>query len=507
MKTISKSEYKNKVRGCWLGKNIGGTLGAPFESVRIATDIDFYTDDLSKGVLPNDDLDLQLAWLSATERFGVGVNAKILSEYWITAITPNWAEYGVSKSNLRLGLSAPLSGIYCNSYKDSNGAWIRSEIWACLMPGHPELAVKYAYEDAMVDHADEGVYAEVFIAALQSAAFAESEVCKLLAIALSYIPESCDIAKAVKLVVEAKKKGFTWKETRSKLLMEIPDSFGQQKHSPNPENFPEAEWGYDAPANIGIVILGLLYGEGDFGKSICIAAGCGEDGDCTSATVGATLGIILGADNIPGKWIEPIGDEIKTCSLNVTTTCIDIPKNITELTDRTCKLMPSFIANEFDMFADGAEISVGEYEELFDQVRGEWMIKANCFKDCYLRSYYSFKGETAIMKVDVTAEGGVDIKEGVSKTFKIHAENISGFVGSPLWLELRWILPEGWIIDTGVKSALFLNHYHCGLGNAYAAANITVGQITAPVTTIILEVIAHDRPEKLYIPIQLVSKA
>ena len=56
MKKISKSEYLNKVRGCWLGKNIGGTLGAPFESVRTAADIDFYTHDLSLGALPNDDL-------------------------------------------------------------------------------------------------------------------------------------------------------------------------------------------------------------------------------------------------------------------------------------------------------------------------------------------------------------------------------------------------------------------------------------------------------------------
>ena len=159
MKYLSKEAYRDKVRGCWLGKNIGGTLGAPFEAVRSAADIEFYTHDLSVGALPNDDLDLQLAWLNACERFGTAVDAKILSEYWISAVTPNWAEYGVAKTNLRLGLEAPLSGGFENAFKDSNGAWIRSEIWACLMPGHPELAVRYAYQDAIVDHADEGVYA------------------------------------------------------------------------------------------------------------------------------------------------------------------------------------------------------------------------------------------------------------------------------------------------------------------------------------------------------------
>ena len=191
-----------------MGKNIGGTLGAPFEAVRVSADIDFYTENLSKGVLPNDDLDLQLAFLNAAERFGKAVDAKILAEYWVTAITPNWAEYGVGKTNLRLGLQPPVSGGFVNYYKDSNGAWIRSELWACLMPGHPELAVRYAYQDAIVDHADEGVYAEVFTAALESAAFAESDPDRLMEAALSYIPQDCGVAQAVKLVVQCKKEGL-----------------------------------------------------------------------------------------------------------------------------------------------------------------------------------------------------------------------------------------------------------------------------------------------------------
>lgn len=507
VKRISKLEYLNKVKGCWLGKNVGGTLGAPFESVRTAADVEFYTHDLSFGALPNDDLDLQLAWLNAAEKHGKCVDANILSEYWVTAITPNWAEYGVGKTNLRLGLQPPLSGAYRNAYKDSNGAWIRSEIWACLMPGHPELAVKYAYEDAIVDHADEGVYAEVFTAAMESAAFAESDVYKIIEVGLSYIPENCDIAKAVKIVIAAEKEGLTWKEARSRLLTEIPDSFGQQRHSPNPENFPEAEWGYDAPANIALAILGLLYGKGDFGKSICIAAGCGEDGDCTTATVGALLGIMMGADKLPEKWLEPIGEEIKTCSLNVNCSDVIIPKNITELTDRTAKIMPAFMHEFFDMFSIDGEISVNEGEELFDAPHGEWMIKSFCFKDYYPESFLSFRAETPVMKIEVMAIEGIGVKEGDVKKLKIHLENVSGFVGAPLWVELEWNLPEGWTTDKGNKMALFLEQYHCGMGHAYAEVEVTVGQITEPITTIGIEVSAHDRPCKAYIPVQFVCEA
>ena len=119
-KTLSKEEYRDKVRGCWLGKNIGGTLGAPFEAHRQAYDLEFYTHNLSVGALPNDDLDLQLSWLCAAERFGTAVDAKILAEYWVSTIVPNWAEYGVGKANLRLGLQPPVSGSFSNTFKDSN---------------------------------------------------------------------------------------------------------------------------------------------------------------------------------------------------------------------------------------------------------------------------------------------------------------------------------------------------------------------------------------------------
>ena len=49
--------YRDKVMGCWAGKNVGGVLGAPFECKRqFNGDVDFYTQDLSKGPVPNDDL-------------------------------------------------------------------------------------------------------------------------------------------------------------------------------------------------------------------------------------------------------------------------------------------------------------------------------------------------------------------------------------------------------------------------------------------------------------------
>lgn len=507
MKTISKEEYRDKVRGCWLGKNIGGTLGAPFEACREAHDLEFYTHDLAAGVLPNDDLDLQLSWLCAAERFTTAVDAKILAEYWVSTIVPNWAEYGVGKANLRLGLEPPVSGGFCNAFKDSNGAWIRSEIWACLMPGHPELAVRYAYQDALVDHADEGMYAEVFTAALESAAFAVSDRDELIKISLSYLPEDCDIARAVKLAISCYREGLTWKEARIRLLTEIPGSFGGQLRMPNPDNIPQGPWGYDAPSNIGLMVLGWYYGEGDFGRSICIAAGCGEDGDCTAATVGAVMGILLGASGLPEKWLEPVGDEIRTCSLNQHSSLLQVPRTVTELTGRVCSLMPAFMVGKYDMFATGGEICLNTGEELYDHPLESWTIRPYSFKDRYPESFETFTGENAVMKLWANVKDGIRIREGETKELILHAENVSGFIGNQLWLELRWILPEGWSVDTGMRTAMFLNQYHCGLGNAQAQAHITAGPVQEPVTTIVLEVTAKDRPGRIYIPIQFICEA
>ncbi len=55
---MNVSEYRKKVEGCWMGKNIGGTLGAPFEGRRGVVDIDFYTQDLGGEPMPN----LEIEW-------------------------------------------------------------------------------------------------------------------------------------------------------------------------------------------------------------------------------------------------------------------------------------------------------------------------------------------------------------------------------------------------------------------------------------------------------------
>ena len=109
-----------------------------------------------------------------------------------------------------------------NVYKNSCGCFIRSELWACLAPGMPELAAKYAYEDAIVDHAQEGMYGEVFTAALQSAAFVESDPQELIKIGLSYIPADSKVAAAVQKAVECHAQGTPFRDAIGKITTPHP---------------------------------------------------------------------------------------------------------------------------------------------------------------------------------------------------------------------------------------------------------------------------------------------
>lgn len=350
---LTEKELRNKISGCWEGKNIGGVFGAPFEMYRGLVDATFYTQDLTKGIPANDDLDLQLIWLNAAEKYGYTLDSDILAEYWLTYEIDNSSEYGTAKSNLRSGLQPPLSGLMGNSFKNSNGAFIRTEIWACLAPGDPEFAVRMCYEDAIVDHAYEGVYAAAFCAAIESAAFFESDINRLVEIGQSYIPSDCSVYKAVEKIKDMYKANKTIEEMRSMLLTDFPSYFSLFNKHPweVKDNFPLGEVGFDAPVQIGIIVGALLIGQGDFEKTIISAVRCGEDADCTAATAGAIIGIIKGADNLPAKWRDPLGHVIETVCINLRVG-LNVPRTTDELTERVIRLLP--------VFNDGERCKIGK---------------------------------------------------------------------------------------------------------------------------------------------------
>lgn len=503
---LKLDDYRNKLLGCWMGKNIGGTLGAPFEGRRKLNEVNFYTQNLGGEPLPNDDLDLQLVWLNVAERHGRGITASILGEYWHSYIVPNWNEYGIGKNNMRVGILPPLSGFVGNVFKDSCGAFIRSEIWACLSPGHPEIATLYAYEDAIVDHSHEGLFSEIFCAAVESAAFVENDKFKLIDIGLSYIPVDCGVAKGIKTVIECYKSGMTWMEARKKLLNAVPGTCGEWAGEAWDDiDIPAGEIGWDAPSNIGIIIIGWLYGGDDFGRSLCIAVGCGEDADCTAATLGSILGIIQGINCLPAKWIEPIGNKIKTLCLNLGDQGIVIPKTIDELVKRILKLTPIFLGSnicDFINSSKGYTVEMLEGDELYmtSAKKGAW--STTSFKDLLKQSPFMIKNDFVIFNTVLDYTEEPFLHEGEPKKFKLFLEN-NHFVQQ--WIKVKWHVPDGWEVSQGITTCVSLGHYHLYGGTAEMEFTIIPHGLNEDRYYLVVEIISNGRHTRGFIPVLLIN--
>ena len=104
---LNKAELRDKILACWIGKNIGGTIGGPYEGGTEMWDITGFK--TAKGEpLPNDDLDLQIVWLMTLERVGAKyMDANALAHSWLMYLTPFWNEYGIAQKNLKMGLLPP----------------------------------------------------------------------------------------------------------------------------------------------------------------------------------------------------------------------------------------------------------------------------------------------------------------------------------------------------------------------------------------------------------------
>lgn len=325
----------DQILACWMGKNIGGTVGGPVEGKMEVLGFTGLPDIGADGPLPNDDLDLQLVNLHALEQRGAHIVTEDLSQEWEEHVHFPYDEYGYALMNIRRRLAAPLSGCYNNPFVDCMGSPIRSELWAALAPGDPRRAVYFACQDAMVDHAGgEGLYGEVFFAALESMAFDGGSREELIEKSLAYLPDGCMVSRAVNDTLKWYRQGVAYEQIRGMIL----GAYGSR-------NFT------DAPQNIAFTMVGLLYGS-DFADGMLKTINLGYDTDCTCATFGSIYGILYGTAGIPKDWAASVGEDIK---LSPEITGIDYPRTISELTARTMEMKRRIDDEDPDCFTEQPE--------------------------------------------------------------------------------------------------------------------------------------------------------
>ena len=478
MINLNREVLRDKIHACWVGKNIGGTMGTPYEGQQQLNDIQGFS--TPEGVvLPNDDLDLQLVWLHAMEKYGpYNLNAKILGECWINYIPPHWNEYGICKNNMRAGLLPPLSGEYENTWKHSNGAWIRTEVWACMAPAAPDAAIRYAREDACVDHgAGEGTYAAIFVAAMESAAFIVSDIRRLIEIGLSKIPANCRMTQSIRLLLDCYDNGVDWKDARNRLV----------------EDSADLGW-FEAPANVAFAMLGMLYGGGDFKKSMILAINCGDDTDCTGATLGSLFGIMYGSSCIPKDWAAHIGDSITTVAVDrgslwgIPPTCSALSERVYNMIDVTLK------ANNVANVRISDDPTSADSADLDRFVGGEYA-KLLCAKSG-LSYDADFIWGNAVLQYANTPS----IAPGASIDVTVTVRNA---IPGPKHLHLRWLLPDGFTVSGGRQDLYLPDRTMHNAGVAEVTFTITAGEKVDYVNRPVLEVVCDGRPTVGYLPVVL----
>ncbi|GKX28413.1 hypothetical protein SH1V18_08930 [Vallitalea longa] len=316
--------YIEKTYAGWLGKIIGIRLGSPIEGwtyeliKKTYGEISDYLVDY-KDYAADDDSNGPLFFIRAIIDYPYGIDEiteKEMGYTWLNYAPENhgffwWGGYGISTEhtaylNLKHGIDAPRSGsieqngLIC---AEQIGGQIFVDSWGFVAPGNPQLAADYARKMARVSHAGEGVYGAMFVAACVSAAYTEDTVIDIINQGLHVIPTTSIYSIVVKAVMNFYNNvdSNNWRDC----YKYIHDNFGYDKYQGVCHIIP----------NIAVMILSMLYGEGDFSKTLCICNMCGWDTDCNAGNVGSILGVLVGIDNIDDKWIKPINDLLISSSI------------------------------------------------------------------------------------------------------------------------------------------------------------------------------------------------
>jgi hypothetical protein len=191
----------------------------------------------------------------------------------------------------------PYTAFYKNPYREWIGAQIRGDYYG-YVAGNPEQAADFAWRDASISHIKNGIYGEMLISAMLAYAKTSENILNVIYAGLSQIPSTSRLYEEAMEIIEGYKNGVS-KE----------DAFASIHKRYNNEN--SHDWCHTI-SNALIVISALLYGGGDFGKSICMAVETGFDTDCNGATVGSIIGMTYGIDNIGEEWTKPFNGVLQT---------------------------------------------------------------------------------------------------------------------------------------------------------------------------------------------------
>lgn len=341
----SEKELRDKIRGAWTGRACGCLLGKPIEGVYEDELVSFLqrtgnypmhryilNSDLTKELLADykyrfgghrcygdtvdgmpvdDDTNYTVIAQELIERCGRDFTPRNVARIWLESQTKYaycTAEH-VAYCNFIRGYAPPASAVYKNPYREWIGAQIRGDYFGYINPGDPKTAAKMAFRDASISHTKNGIYGEMFVAAMIACAAVSDNIEDIIRGGLAQIPATSRLYEAVNNIIEQKNSGVKCQECFANIHAEY------DEHDPH-------GWCHTIP-NAMIVTAALLYGKGDFGTSVGLAVQTGFDTDCNGATTGSVLGMRNGIGGIGKDWTAPLNGKLHTSVYGLGTVLID----------------------------------------------------------------------------------------------------------------------------------------------------------------------------------------
>ena len=306
--TMSKAVLMDKIKGGWAGQTIGCAYGGPTEfcyrGVMIPDDVEIvYPEHHLKGFYDNlpslfDDVYMDLTFVDVFTKEGLDAPVESFANAFAYAGYPLWHANQQGRYNVQQGIMPPESGYWKNNpHADCIDYQIESDYAGLMSPGMPNAASDISDMIGHIMNYGDGWYGGVFIGAMYTLAFVENDVETIVEKALQTIPKESKFYERVNSVITWYREDPTdWKRAWTLYNEKYSKDIGCPELILAPGNI-------DATMNSAYVVIGLLYGQGDFGKTMEISTRCGQDSDCNPSSAAGVLATMTGYSGIPEEWM------------------------------------------------------------------------------------------------------------------------------------------------------------------------------------------------------------
>lgn len=309
---IDNQTLYDKLKGGWAGQTIGVCYGGPTEfryqgrmiadSIAIPWDGNGYIKSWMErfpGLF--DDIYMDLTFVETFNRIGLDAPVDSLAMAFANAEYNLWEANQTARYNILSGIMPPASGHWKNNpHADDIDFQIESDFAGLMNPGMPNSATEVCDRVGHIMNYGDGWYGGVYVAAMYSLAYVCDDIECVVTQAMRCLPEKSRYRRCIEdVVAEYRKNPTDWK----KAWQMCAEKWDLNLPCPTGAFVP---YNIDAVLNGAYVTIGLLYGNGDFEKTMDIATRCGQDSDCNPSSAAGVLGTMLGYSKIPEKWIASL---------------------------------------------------------------------------------------------------------------------------------------------------------------------------------------------------------